>query len=141
MPFATSSQGSALREEIATFLANDVKDPRILGLVTVTAVDMRARLGLPKREEGEMKYFAELPPDYAGGLEKEGSKALKDFVEAGGTLVAFASSSDYVLDEFNVPARNILARTRPDDFSCPGSIPIASAPAAANSRSRWSRPA
>ena len=28
-----------MREEIATFLANDVKDPRILGLVTVTAVD------------------------------------------------------------------------------------------------------
>jgi ribosome-binding factor A len=29
-----------MREEIATFLANDVKDPRILGLVTVTAVDV-----------------------------------------------------------------------------------------------------
>jgi ribosome-binding factor A len=31
---------AAMREEIATFLANDVKDPRIVGLVTVTAVDM-----------------------------------------------------------------------------------------------------
>jgi hypothetical protein len=78
--------------------------------------------GKPKREEGEMKYFAELPEEYAGGLEKEGSKALKDFVESGGTLVAFASSSDYVLDEFNVPARNVLARAKPDDFSCPGSL-------------------
>lgn len=29
-----------MREEIATFLANEVKDPRILGLVTVTAVDV-----------------------------------------------------------------------------------------------------
>ena len=29
-----------MREEIATFLANDVKDPRIMGLVTVTAVEM-----------------------------------------------------------------------------------------------------
>lgn len=29
-----------MREEIATFLANDVKDPRILGLVTVTGVDV-----------------------------------------------------------------------------------------------------
>jgi ribosome-binding factor A len=29
-----------MREEIATFLANDVKDPRIVGLVTVTAVDV-----------------------------------------------------------------------------------------------------
>ena len=29
-----------MREEIATFLGNDVKDPRILGLVTVTAVEV-----------------------------------------------------------------------------------------------------
>jgi ribosome-binding factor A len=29
-----------MREEIATFLANDVKDPRITGLVTVTAVEV-----------------------------------------------------------------------------------------------------
>jgi ribosome-binding factor A len=29
-----------MREEIATFLANDVKDPRIVGLVTVTAVEV-----------------------------------------------------------------------------------------------------
>ena len=29
-----------MREEIATFLATDVKDPRIMGLVTVTAVDI-----------------------------------------------------------------------------------------------------
>ena len=30
----------AIREEIATFLAEDVKDPRIVGLVTVTGVDI-----------------------------------------------------------------------------------------------------
>ena len=29
-----------MREEIATFLANDAKDPRIVGLVTVTGVDV-----------------------------------------------------------------------------------------------------
>jgi ribosome-binding factor A len=29
-----------MREEIATFLANDIKDPRILGLVTVTGVEV-----------------------------------------------------------------------------------------------------
>jgi ribosome-binding factor A len=31
---------AAMREEVATFLANDVKDPRIVGLVTVTAVEV-----------------------------------------------------------------------------------------------------
>jgi hypothetical protein len=78
--------------------------------------------GKPRREEGDMRYFPELPPDYSGGLDKEGAKALKDFVEAGGTLVAFSAASEYVVDEFNVPVRNTLARSRPDDFSCPGSL-------------------
>lgn len=32
--------GAAVREEVASFLARDVKDPRISGLVTVTAVEM-----------------------------------------------------------------------------------------------------
>jgi ribosome-binding factor A len=31
---------AAMREEIASFLATEVKDPRITGLVTVTAVDI-----------------------------------------------------------------------------------------------------
>jgi len=32
--------GAAVREEVAAFLAHGVKDPRVTGLVTVTAVDM-----------------------------------------------------------------------------------------------------
>ena len=32
----------AIREEVATFLAEEVKDPRITGLVTVTGVESRA---------------------------------------------------------------------------------------------------
>jgi hypothetical protein len=78
--------------------------------------------GKPKREEGEIRYFADLPPEYAGGLDKDGAKALRDFVEAGGTLVALASSTEYVLDEFNVPVRNVLARSKPDEFAVPGSL-------------------
>ena len=32
--------GEAIREEVAAFLARDAKDPRLTGLVTVTAVEM-----------------------------------------------------------------------------------------------------
>jgi hypothetical protein len=78
--------------------------------------------GKPRTEEGEMRYFAEFPPEYAGGLEKEGAKALKDFVEAGGTLVAFDSSSDYVIEQFNIPVRNVLFRAKSDEFSSAGSL-------------------
>jgi hypothetical protein len=76
--------------------------------------------GRPRRDEGAMRYSAELPPDYAGGLEKEGSAALKDFVEKGGTLVALASSSEYLMDELALPVRNALARA--PEFGIAGSL-------------------
>jgi hypothetical protein len=78
--------------------------------------------GKPRREEGEMRYFAELPPEYSGGLDKEGAKALKDFVEAGGTVVALAGSCEYVIDELSLPVRSPLARARPEDFAITGSL-------------------
>ena len=78
--------------------------------------------GKPKAPEGGMKYFPELPPEYSGGIEKEGARALHDFVEAGGTLVAFAAATEWVTDEFNIPVVNTLSRVRPDDFGCPGSL-------------------
>jgi hypothetical protein len=78
--------------------------------------------GKPKREEGQMKYFEELPPEYSGGIGKDGVKNLKDFVEKGGTLIALASSSDFVIDELNIPVSNVLARTTQEQFNCPGSV-------------------
>jgi hypothetical protein len=76
--------------------------------------------GRPRRDEGALRYFAELPPEYAGGLEKEGSAALKDFVEKGGTLVALSSASEYLIDELALPVRNGLARA--SDFAVAGSL-------------------
>jgi hypothetical protein len=70
--------------------------------------------------EGAMKYVDELPPDYRGALDKEGAAALKTFVESGGTLLAFNAGCDYVIDNFNIPVRNALAKST--DFSVPGSL-------------------
>lgn len=78
--------------------------------------------GRPKRDEGEMKYWVELPPEYQGGLDKEGAKALKEFVESGGTLVSLSDASDWVIAEFNIPVRNVLAKVRREEFQCPGSL-------------------
>ncbi|HSD29506.1 MAG TPA: M14 metallopeptidase family protein [Vicinamibacteria bacterium] len=76
--------------------------------------------GKPKRDEGAMRYSPEMPPEYSGGLEKEGAAALKDFVEKGGTLVALASSTEYAIEELALPVRNGLAR--PSDFAIAGSL-------------------
>ena len=76
--------------------------------------------GRGRAEEGSMRYQDELPPEYRGALEKEGADVLKKFVENGGTLLAFNAASDYVIETFNVPVRNALARG--SDFSAPGSL-------------------
>jgi len=76
----------------------------------------------PRRDEGAMRYWAEFPSEYAGGIGREGVTALKTFVEQGGTVVTLASGGELIADEFNVPVRNALARVRSDEFSCPGSL-------------------
>ncbi|MGH3430760.1 MAG: hypothetical protein ACRDQZ_24870, partial [Mycobacteriales bacterium] len=76
--------------------------------------------GKPKPRDGGMKYFEELPPEYQGGIGKEGVKALKDFVDAGGTLITFGSAGDLVIDEFNLPVANAVSRG--SDLNVPGSI-------------------
>jgi hypothetical protein len=74
-------------------------------------------------EEGAgMRYSQEFPPEYRGGLEKAGADALRSFVENGGTLIAFNAGCDYVIQEFNIPVRNALARTPSSEFSVPGSL-------------------
>jgi len=78
--------------------------------------------GKPKREEDAMKYFQEFPAEYAEGIGKDGSKNLKEFVQSGGTLIAMASSADLLIDEFNIPVRNVLAKAKAEEFLCPGSI-------------------
>ncbi|HJT17880.1 MAG TPA: hypothetical protein VJ853_10845, partial [Thermoanaerobaculia bacterium] len=65
-------------------------------------------------------YAEELPPEYRGALEKDGTDVLKKFVDNGGTLIAFSAACDYVIDNFNIPVRNVLARG--SDFSSPGSL-------------------
>lgn len=102
-------KGSTLSKEFDVILLPDVSKDVIVD-------------GKRKPEEGQSKYFQELPPEYSGGIGKEGSKSLKEFVEKGGTLVALASACDFVIEEFNIPVTNVLARAKNEEFNCPGSI-------------------
>jgi hypothetical protein len=78
--------------------------------------------GRPRRDDDALRYFAELPAEYAGGLDKDGAAALKEFVKAGGTLVAFSAATEYVIDELALPVRNALARVRSEEFGSPGTL-------------------
>lgn len=79
--------------------------------------------GKPRAEgEGARRFMEDVPPEYSGGLGKEGMKALKDFMEQGGTVVALSSSSELLMDEWALPVRNALQGKAGEEFACPGSI-------------------
>jgi hypothetical protein len=63
-----------------------------------------------------------MPQEYAGGLGAEGVRALRLFVEAGGTLVALDSATDFAIDQLQLPVRNAVAGLEPTAFFGPGSI-------------------
>ncbi|MDQ3009139.1 MAG: hypothetical protein M3X11_00325 [Acidobacteriota bacterium] len=80
--------------------------------------------GLPgKSGEGRDEETAGgYPAEYAGGLGEAGVKALREFVEAGGTVITFNNASNFAIERLGVPARNVLKGVASRDFYCPGSI-------------------
>jgi hypothetical protein len=63
-----------------------------------------------------------MPEELTGGLGKEGVKALREFVEQGGTLVALNNASDFAIEQFGLPVRDVTADLKRTEFYCPGSI-------------------
>ncbi|HKP38139.1 MAG TPA: M14 family metallopeptidase [Pyrinomonadaceae bacterium] len=63
-----------------------------------------------------------MPPEYTGGLGKEGVKALREFVEDGGTLVCLNRASQFAIEQFKLPVRNVVDELPRTDFYVPGSI-------------------
>jgi hypothetical protein len=63
-----------------------------------------------------------MPPEYVGGIKQIGIDNLRAFVAAGGTLVCNKSSSEFAINEFNLPIKNALKDVRSDTFNCPGSL-------------------
>jgi Zinc carboxypeptidase len=63
-----------------------------------------------------------MPPEYTGGLGEKGVKALREFVEEGGTLVCLNRASDFAIEQFKLPLKDIVAGLPRTDYYVPGSI-------------------
>lgn len=63
-----------------------------------------------------------MPDEYTGGIGKEGVANLKKFVEDGGTLVFLNRSSDFAIEQFKLPVKDITKGLPRKDFYIPGSI-------------------
>jgi len=63
-----------------------------------------------------------MPPEITGGLGDEGVRAIRTFVENGGTLVCLNRASEFAIDQFKLPLRNVVAGLPRTQFYVPGSI-------------------
>ncbi|NNF00276.1 MAG: hypothetical protein HKN25_14750 [Pyrinomonadaceae bacterium] len=63
-----------------------------------------------------------MPKEYTGGLKGKGVENLKQYVAGGGTLVFLNRSSDFAIEQFNLPVKNIAKDWKRKDFFIPGSI-------------------
>lgn len=93
------------------------QSPGITGKYYVLLIpDQSARTLLEGYRKGAM------PPEYTGGLGPEGVKHLRDFVETGGTLVFLNRASEFAIEQFKLPLRNVVAGLPRTEFYVPGSI-------------------
>jgi hypothetical protein len=76
------------------------------------------------------------PPAYTGGLGAAGAEALRQFVEAGGTLIALDQACRYVLRHVGAPA--LALRTRRPSAGSPDTTP--SSPGESGEVSRFFAP-
>jgi hypothetical protein len=63
-----------------------------------------------------------MPDEYTGGLGKDGVANLKKFVENGGTLIFLNRSTEFAIEQFGLPVKNVVKGLARKDFYIPGSI-------------------
>ncbi len=68
------------------------------------------------------RFWEPLPPPYAGGIGTAGGDKLKKWVEDGGVLVALDAATEYAIDLFGLPVRNVLDNVSEEQFHAPGSM-------------------
>jgi Zinc carboxypeptidase len=61
-------------------------------------------------------------PEYRGGIGVTGLEHLRQFVAAGGTIVALGAATDLMIDELALPVRNLRRGLRREQHYGPGSI-------------------
>jgi hypothetical protein len=63
-----------------------------------------------------------VPDEFAGGVEADGVAALRRFLDGGGRVVAFDAATEFAIQHFGLPVRNVLAGVSRNEFYIPGSL-------------------
>ncbi|MDQ3806304.1 MAG: M14 family metallopeptidase, partial [Acidobacteriota bacterium] len=105
------------------------------GVGYVSLDDARARAGDLRRDFDaivipdqsprailEGHHRGTMPEEFTGGLGEEGVRALREFVERGGTLVCLNDASNFAIEQLKLPVRDVTEGLKRTEFFVPGSI-------------------
>ncbi|MFA3783976.1 M14 family zinc carboxypeptidase [Melioribacteraceae bacterium 4301-Me] len=103
----------------------DFKNKRLKDIVDVIIIpDMEPEIiKTGKFSGGRARFYRPKPPEYEGGIEKEGVENLKTFVEKdGGYIITIGNACNFAIEDLGVHVNNILKNVKSDNFYCPGSL-------------------
>ena len=63
-----------------------------------------------------------MPEEYTGGIGLDGALALEEYVKQGGTLITFDEASDFAIEQFGLPVKNVTKDLPSKQFFIPGSL-------------------
>jgi hypothetical protein len=63
-----------------------------------------------------------VPGMYTGGISEVGAIALREFVQAGGTLITFNNASRFAIEDLGLPVKNSLSGLKDEEFFCSGCL-------------------
>ncbi len=100
----------------------NVRDAEIRAGGLHSRFDVLLLADISRREITEGFATGTVPARYAGGLGREGARAIEEFVRTGGTLVTINDSSLYAIDELHLAVENVVEETARAEFFLGGSI-------------------
>ncbi len=77
---------------------------------------------MPARQIMDGMAPGSVPGQYAGGIGETGAQALRDFVGAGGTVVALGNATLFAIEQFSLPVTNVVGSLPQSQFFCSGSM-------------------
>ena len=103
----------------------DFKQEKLKEKVDVIIIpEMSSELIKDGKPSGEnARFYRPKPPEYEGGIGKDGIENLKRFVEKdGGYLITIGESCNFAIEELGLRVNNVLKNLKSDEFFCPGSL-------------------
>lgn len=99
----------------------DFKTP-LNGRIDVLIMPDDARVPVAGAPGGRGGRGAPPRPEHAYQLTAADLQAFEQFVRGGGTVVCLANASPFVIQQFKLPIKNVVAGLRPEEFFLRGSI-------------------